>query len=99
MNLAEIFNIPTSKFDVFIRSVEISSYIPGRARLYSKELINNEPLKEKILNVLNLPELDSIEINVISGSILITYDPATLRKNGELKKVEDYIMTHARRKQ
>ena len=99
MNLAEIFNIPTGKFDIFIRKVEISSYIPGRVRLYSKELINNEPLKEKILNVLNLPELDRVVINTVSGSILITYDPATLRRNGELKKVEDYIMTHARRKQ
>ena len=98
MNLTEMFNIPTNKFDFFIRSVEISSYIPGRTRLYSKELIGNEPLKEKILNVLNLPEINSVDINTVSGSILIAYDPATLRKNSELKKDEEYIMSHTRRK-
>ena len=39
MNLLGNMQIPTSKLDLFIRSVEIASYLPGRVRLRSKSLI------------------------------------------------------------
>ena len=40
MNLINTLQIPTSKLDLFIRSVEISSYLPGRVRLRSSKLIS-----------------------------------------------------------
>ena len=99
LNLAEIFQIPTNKLDFLVRSTEVSSYIPGRARLYSKELVNNEELAERIKkSLLSFGEIDEAEINTVSGSVLILYDTEKLRKNKELKKVEDYIRQHARRK-
>jgi len=85
--------------DFFIRSMEISSYIPGRVRLYNKELIGNEELAEKIrLSLSAFSELTEVNVNTISGSVLILYDIESLRKNKDLKKVEEYIMLNARRK-
>ena len=40
--------IPTSKWDFIIRSVSISSYLPGRIRLHSKKLIGNAELGRKV---------------------------------------------------
>jgi len=91
--------IPTNKLDLFIRSVDISSYLPGRVRLYSNNLIGNAGLAMEVKNQLtSFIEIDQVEVNTTSGSILILYEPERLRCNAELRKVEEYIMTHARRK-
>lgn len=44
------------------------------------------------------PEIASTETSTVTGSILIKYEPAVLRRNAELRKVEEYIMTHAKRR-
>ncbi len=99
MGLITNLQIPTNRLDLFIRSVEISSYLPGRIRLYSGKLIGNDGLEKEILaNISSLAEIDSVETNTLTGSILIKYVPEKLRQNRELRKVEEYIMTHARRK-
>ena len=36
--------IPTLKWDLIMRAVSISSYLPGRIRLHSKKLIGNAEL-------------------------------------------------------
>ncbi len=95
----ETLQIPTNRLDLFIRSVEISSYLPGRIRLRSKSLIGNPSLKNDVHRQLTaFHEISSVEINTLTGSILILYEPEQLRKNEELRKVEAYIMQHARRK-
>lgn len=43
------------------------------------------------------PELTRVETSIVTGSILIHYEPETLRRNPDLRKVEEYIMAHARR--
>jgi len=79
--------------------MEISSYIPGRVRLYNKELIGNEELAKKIRQSLSaFSELTKVNVNTVSGSVLILYDIENLRKNKDLRKVEEYIMLNARRK-
>jgi len=79
--------------------MEISSYIPGRVRLYNKELIGNEELAKKIRQSLSaFSELTEVNVNTVSGSVLILYDIENLRKNKDLRKVEEYIMLNARRK-
>jgi len=99
LNLMGKLQIPTNKLDLFIRSVDISSYLPGRVRLYSNNLIGNAGLAMEVKNQLtSFIEIDQVEVNTTSGSILILYEPERLRCNAELRKVEEYIMTHARRK-
>ena len=87
--------IPHSAMDLFIRSTDVASYVPGRVRLYSKQLVNNASL-EKRLNA--LVEIERVDTNIATGSILITYEPERLRANAELRRVEDYMRTHARRR-
>ena len=97
MGLLDFLDIPTTKLDAFIRSVEISSYLPGRIRLYSKKIINNPKQEEEVLRYLKkYPELNEVTVNIVTGSILIQYTPETLRANPELKKVEDYIQKKAK---
>ena len=106
MSLLGNIQIPTNKLDLFIRSVDISSYLPGRVRLYSNKvrlysnnLIGNAGLAAEVESqLLAFGEIDSVQTNTTSGSILILYEPERLRRNAELRKVEEYIMTHARRK-
>lgn len=99
MNLLGKMQIPTNKLDLFIRSVEIASYLPGRVRLYSNNMIGDEVLAQQVKSQLTaVAEMDAVTTNTVSGSILIVYTPDKLRRNAELRKVEEYIMTHARRK-
>ncbi|MGN0948371.1 MAG: HMA2 domain-containing protein [Megasphaera sp.] len=91
--------IPTSKWDFIIRAVRISSYIPGRIRLHSKKLVGNAELGRKVYAyVASYEEIDKVDVNVLTGSVLITYRPQVLRTNRELARVENYIMTHAERR-
>ena len=99
MSIMSALQIPTSKLDLFIRSVEISSYIPGRGRLYSTRLVGNTALEVEVQAQLGaFPEISHVETSTVTGSILIQYEPATLRRNAELRKVEEYIMTHVKRR-
>ncbi len=99
MNLLGKMQIPTNKLDLFIRSVEIASYLPGRVRLYSNNMIGDEVLAQQVKSQLTaFAEMDAVTTNTVSGSILIVYTPDKLRRNAEFRKVEEYIMTHARRK-
>lgn len=92
MNILSVVGIPTSKMDWFLKSVTVSSYIPGRIRVYSKALINNIQLKVKIeKNMAKYKELDKVTINTITGSVLIEYKPAKIRTNKELCEIEAYV--------
>ena len=88
--------IPQSAMDVFVRTTDIASYMPGRVRLYSKQLVNNAALEAQA-HLGALAEIERVDTNIATGSILITYEPERLRRNAELRRVEDYMRTHARR--
>ena len=97
--ITETLQIPTTKLDFIVRNVEIASYMPGRIRLYSKKLVNNESLAREIKGELGrFAELTEVEIGLLTGSVLIKYNPELLRKNAELLKVEQYVMTHAKKR-
>ena len=99
MNFMGNLQIPTNTLDLFIRSVEISFYLPGRVRLHSKKLIGNPGLEHQVQQQLGaFREIERVETNTVTGSILIHYVPEILRTNRDLRKVEEYIMTHARRR-
>lgn len=91
--------IPTSKWDLIMRSVTISSYLPGRIRLYSKKLVGNADLGRKVYAyIASHKEIDKVDVNVLTGSVLITYRTQVLRANRELVRVENYIMSHVERR-
>lgn len=91
--------IPTSKWDLIMRSVTILSYLPGRIRLYSKKLVGNADLGRKVYAyIASYKEIDEVDINVLTGSVLIIYRPQVLRTNRELVRVENYIMSHVERR-
>lgn len=99
MNLLESLQIPTSTLDLFIRSVNISSYLPGRVRLHCRRLVGNPQLEKHVQDRLQVfREIGKVETSTVTGSILIHYVPEVLRANVELRKVEEYIRLHARRK-
>ncbi len=99
MGWMDVLQIPTNRLDLFIRSVEIASYLPGRVRLYLKNMIGNPSMEREVQAYLAALEgIDGVETNAVTGSILIKYDPLQLQKNAELRKVEEYIRLHARRK-
>ena len=91
--------IPTSKWDLIMRSVTISSYLPGRIRLYSKKLVGNADLGRKVYAyIASYKEIDEVDVNVLTGSVLIIYRPQVLRTNRELVRVKNYIMSHVERR-
>lgn len=97
--LRNIVFLPVSKWDIIIRAVQISSYIPGRIRLHSRKLIGNAELGRKVYAyIASYKEIDKVDINVVTGSILIVYRPDVLRMNTELVRVEQYIMSHVERR-
>lgn len=91
--------LPFSKWDIIMRSVQISSYIPGRIRLRSRRLIGNAGLCRQVYAYIsNYHEIDSVEVNMVTGSVLITYRPTLLRTNHELAKMEQYVVKHIERR-
>lgn len=99
MRFTDVLQVPTTRLDLFVRSVTVSSYLPGRVRLYSERLVGNEALSAEIRERLGaFAEIDRVETSTVTGSILIHYEPERLRRNEELRKVEAYIMTHVRRR-
>ena len=91
--------IPVTSLDFFLRSAEIASYMPGRVRIYSRQMIGNAALEREVQRRLGaFAELDSVTTNTETGSILITYVPERLRGNAELCRAEEYIEKHARRR-
>lgn len=96
MNILSAVGIPTSKMDWFLRSVTVGSYIPGRIRVYSKALVNNHKLKVKVEEAMaKYVELDNVSINLLSGSVLIEYQPNKIKTNKELCEIEAYIKKRA----
>ena len=101
MNIFDVIKnaVPQSAADLFVRSTDIASYMPGRVRLYSKQLVNNATLEAQVQAHLSaLAEIERVETNIATGSILITYEPERLRANAELRRVENYMRTHAKRR-
>ena len=91
--------IPQSAMELFVRTTDIASYMPGRVRLYSKQLVNNAVLETQVRAYLGaLAEIERVDTNIATGSILIVYEPERLRANAELRRVEDYMRSHARRR-
>lgn len=83
---------PQSKIELLLRSVEVASYIPGRARLYARPLVGSPALAAEVERRLSeAAGMKSVRTNTTTGSILLEYDPA-------LARMEAYIGTHVKRR-
>ena len=56
----------------------IVSFVPGRIRLRFKELKESEAAETAEARIKETPGITKVEINRLTGSILIEYDPAVL---------------------
>lgn len=84
--------ILSGKINYFLSQVDDVRYIPGRIRFYVRNLINNSQLEKEIVNYLSdLSELKNFTVNIVTGSILIEYDPAQIRANGDLARIEKIL--------
>lgn len=85
--------------NIFFRFVEVASYLPGRVRLRSRLLVGNKALEKKIKEYLSaFKEIESVETNTLTGSVLVKYIPEILAKNKKLRKAEKYIIARIGRK-
>lgn len=84
--------LPSMDLASIIKKAEIASYIPGRIRIYSNQLVNNgyaETVLQKMIG--SYKEIDNVKVNIVTGSVLIEYRPEVLRRNKELADIERYI--------
>lgn len=59
----------------FKNIIEVKHFLPGRIRMYTPKLVNNQKDKKHLINqLLGIDGIDKIEINTITGSLLILYD-------------------------
>ena len=99
MNLFDMLQLPQNRLDIFLRTTEIASYMPGRIRVYSRSLIGNEEMERRLRHYLGtLLGIVSVETSTATGSILICYTPEILRCSAELARTEEYIRLHAKRR-
>ena len=56
----------------------IVSFVPGRIRLRFKELKESEAAESVKARIKETPGITKVEINQLTGSILIEYNPAVL---------------------
>ena len=84
--------LPPTKLGALIGSMRPAAYTPGRMRLYSRSLVENEQLAEQILMYFaDYAEVDAVECNTLTGSVLITYEPEFFADNEELSQIEKYV--------
>lgn len=81
----------------FLSNISVASYLPGRIRCYSPLIKNNPVNKEKLLecfrehsNVVNL------DVNLVTGSVLITYSPKDIERIKELGDIEKTLIAKFR---
>lgn len=80
-----------------LAGTDIASFIPGRMRVYTLALADNEKLAQQLTDYIKtFTGVTDASANLVTGSMLITYEPEELRKNPHLKHLETYIAEHAK---
>lgn len=93
IKMLDFLKIPVTKEDFLLSQVQVAHYIPGRIRLTSCKLVQNQALAQKIEAALReLSELKSYKLNLITGSILLEYTPEAVARNPRLAKIERAVI-------
>ena len=100
--LSELFNSESFMFGffekfsdpwkAFLKSVRVSSFLPGRIRCYSRLVVNNPENAALLESAFSgFPEITCFAVNQRTGSVLISYDPEQVAQNPYLKKIEEEL--------
>lgn len=80
-----------------LAGTDIASFVPGRVRVYNLALAGNEKLSHQLTDYIQtFTGVTGASVNLLTGSMLITYEPEELRKNPHLKHLESYLAAHAK---
>ncbi len=81
-----------SPWERLLDSLQILSFIEGRVRLRSPWFVNNERLKKQMEEyIASFTGITKAEINILTGSLLIEYQPEQLRAKPRLAALEHYL--------
>lgn len=77
---------------------EVAFYMPGRIRLYIRELKGQEGYKKVLWEKLeDFRQMGHLDMNSQTGSLLIMYDPEKAAASEALRPYIRYAASHARR--
>lgn len=77
---------------------EVAFYMPGRIRLYIRELKGQEGYKKVLWEKLeDFRQMGHLDMNSQTGSLLIVYDPEKAAASEALRPYIRYAASHARR--
>lgn len=90
--------LQTSRHSQILQSLQVQHYLPGRIRLYSKHLLNNQSVATELDRLLMaVPELTGFSVNTATGSILLQYSPETVPGSPFLQELEQFALAQYRR--
>ena len=85
-----------SPWQQLLASLQVVSFIEGRVRLRSPWFLNNEKLKKQMEEyIASFTGVTKATINVLTGSLLIEYQPEKLRTKPKLASLEKYLAGEA----
>ena len=68
-----------------MKAVSVRSYLPGRIRLQSNRLVNNKSLSAQVYQYISsYKEIDTVEVNTVTGSVSVSYTHLTLPTNSRV---------------
>ncbi|AEG59155.1 HMA2 domain-containing protein [Desulforamulus ruminis] len=90
--LEEIGGTVKKKMFRHLTGVQVLHYIPGRVRIYSRQIHNNQTKAQDLSNYLaDIKEIQNFTVNHQTGSVLIEYSPEAVLGNKFLQEIEGLI--------
>ncbi|QDR82902.1 HMA2 domain-containing protein [Sporomusa termitida] len=92
MDLASLVVNSSTKVKFFLQQTQVLHYMPGRVRLFSQHLLNNQAVARQVSEHLEaIPEIKSFTVNAATGSLLIHYSPEDISQNPLLRDIEKLV--------
>lgn len=97
--LSEIGEAVKKKMLQHLTGVQVLHYIPGRVRLYSRQIHNKTDKAKALYDYLaDIKEIKQFNINSQTGSVLIEYLPEAVAGNKFLQEIEILIVSKYNRR-
>ena len=92
MDLSSLVINPSTKVKFFLQQTQVLHYMPGRVRLFSQHLLNNQEVARQVSEYLaTIPEIKDFTVNAATGSLLIHYSSEDISQNPLLRDVEKIV--------
>ena len=87
----------TLRLAKFLDGLELVAFVPGRLRVRHTDIVGNESLARQLESYIgSFTGVKNATANVVTGSVVIEYDPLTLRTKKGLAALEHKVMLKAR---